>query len=280
MGLEQFRIAPRPPWQNGFAERFVGTVRRELLDHVIVLGERHLLRLVRDYVRFYNDDRPHMALDGDAPAGRTAEGPELGEVVALPRVGGLHHRYSRAARFGGETSISPPQGSDIVVSVVPFSAVYVVPLGLALFGAPWIALGVYSLRKNNRIRRWPRAPGRIVSSTVRESRDPHHPEYHSGGGWDYAVNVAYTYTVGGTYRGQTYQGEWGLSTGARASAQALADRYPPGKDVSVYQDPQDPSISHLELPAVTDRVGRFFVFGTGGLFLLAAVVVLVIFLTR
>jgi putative transposase len=61
------------------------------------LGERHLLRLVRDYVRFYNDDRPHMALDGDAPAGRAAEGPELGEVVALPRVGGLHHRYSRAA---------------------------------------------------------------------------------------------------------------------------------------------------------------------------------------
>lgn len=98
MGLEQFRIAPRAPWQNGFAERFVGTIRRELLDHVIVLGERHLLRLVRDYVRFYNDDRPHiMALDGDAPVGRAAERPALGEVVALPRVGGLHHRYSRAA---------------------------------------------------------------------------------------------------------------------------------------------------------------------------------------
>jgi putative transposase len=97
MGLEQFRIAPRAPWQNGFAERFVGTIRRELLDHVIVLGERHLFRLVRDYVRFYNDDRPHMALDGDAPAGRAIEGPERGDVVALPRVGGLHHRYSRAA---------------------------------------------------------------------------------------------------------------------------------------------------------------------------------------
>jgi putative transposase len=97
MGLEQFRIAARAPWQNGFAERFVGAVRRELLDHVIVLGERHLLRLVRDYVRFYNDDRPHMSLDGDAPVARAAEGPELGEVVALPRVGGLHHRYSRAA---------------------------------------------------------------------------------------------------------------------------------------------------------------------------------------
>lgn len=68
---------------------------RELLDHVIVLGERHLLRLVRDYVRFYNDDRPHMALDGDAPAGRAAEGPELGEVVALSRAGGLHQDAMR-----------------------------------------------------------------------------------------------------------------------------------------------------------------------------------------
>jgi transposase InsO family protein len=91
------RPEPRAPWQNGFAERFVGTIRRELLDQVIVLGERHLLRLVRDYVRFYNDDRPHMSLDGDAPAGRAIEGPETGEVIALPRVGKLHHRYSRAA---------------------------------------------------------------------------------------------------------------------------------------------------------------------------------------
>ncbi|MFO0677046.1 MAG: integrase core domain-containing protein [Polyangiaceae bacterium] len=97
MGLEHFRIAPRAPWQNGFAERFVGTIRHELLDHVIVLGERQLLRLVRDDAHFYDDDRPQTALDGDAPAGRTAEGPELGAVVALPRVGELHHRYSRAA---------------------------------------------------------------------------------------------------------------------------------------------------------------------------------------
>lgn len=97
MGLEQIRIAPRSPWQNGFAERFVGTIRRELLDHVIVLGERHLLRVVRDDARFYNDDRPHMSLDGDAPAGRALEGPDARDVIALPRVGGLHHRYSRAA---------------------------------------------------------------------------------------------------------------------------------------------------------------------------------------
>jgi transposase InsO family protein len=97
LGIEQVRIAPRSPWQNGYAERWVGTLRRELLDHVIVLGERHLLRLVREHVAYYNDDRPHMALLGDAPVVRAAEPPSAGKVVALSRVGGLHHRYSRAA---------------------------------------------------------------------------------------------------------------------------------------------------------------------------------------
>ncbi|MGH7438453.1 MAG: integrase core domain-containing protein [Polyangiaceae bacterium] len=90
-------IARRSPWQNGLAERWVGTLRRELLDHVIVLGERHLLRLVRAHVAYYNEDRPHMALDGDAPVARSVEPPSAGSVGALPRVGGLHHRYARQA---------------------------------------------------------------------------------------------------------------------------------------------------------------------------------------
>ena len=97
LGIEQLKIAPRSPWQNGYAERWIGTLRRELLDHVIVLGERHLLRLVRQYTLYYNADRPHMSLDGDAPEARAVEPPRAGRIIALPRVGGLHHRYARAA---------------------------------------------------------------------------------------------------------------------------------------------------------------------------------------
>jgi transposase InsO family protein len=97
LGIRQLKIAPRSPWQNGYAERFVGTLRRELLDHLIVLGERHLLRAVREYVTYYNEDRPHLALDRDAPIPRAVEPRSRGKVVALPRVGGLHHRYASAA---------------------------------------------------------------------------------------------------------------------------------------------------------------------------------------
>jgi putative transposase len=95
LGLTQLRIAPRSPWQNGFAERWVGTARREIVDHVIVLGEHHLRRILRQYVAYYNADRPHMSLGGDAPMRRGHEPPSMGRVVALPRVGGLHHRYAR-----------------------------------------------------------------------------------------------------------------------------------------------------------------------------------------
>ena len=97
LGIQQTRTLPRAPWQNGCAERFVGTLRRELLDHVIVLGERHLLHLVRAHASYYNADRPHMALGGDTPVARAIDLPANGTVVGLPRVGGLHHRYVRRA---------------------------------------------------------------------------------------------------------------------------------------------------------------------------------------
>jgi hypothetical protein len=95
IGTTPKRIAYRSPWQNGVAERWVGTCRRELLDHVIVLGEQHLRRLLRDYLAYYHADRCHLALDKDTPSRREVRDRPSRDpkVVALPRVGGLHHRY-------------------------------------------------------------------------------------------------------------------------------------------------------------------------------------------
>jgi putative transposase len=93
-GIRPRRTAFRSPWQNGTAERFVGSIRRELLDHVVVLHESHLRRLLSKYVEYYDAERVHTSL-GDAPAGRPAGArpSEGARVVGLPRVGGLHHRY-------------------------------------------------------------------------------------------------------------------------------------------------------------------------------------------
>ena len=95
MGTKPRRIAYRSPWQNPVAERWVGSCRRELLDHVGVLGERHLVRLVREYADYYHDDRCHLGLGKDTPAGRpvTLRPSASARIVALPRIGGLHHRY-------------------------------------------------------------------------------------------------------------------------------------------------------------------------------------------
>ncbi len=98
LGLEQIRTAFRSPWQNGFAERWIGSLRRDCLDHVIAINERQLRRVVRSYVDYYHEDRTHLGLEKDAPQERSVEPREMGEVVAIPRVGGLHHRYSRELR--------------------------------------------------------------------------------------------------------------------------------------------------------------------------------------
>jgi putative transposase len=97
LGIESRPTSIASPWQNGLAERWVGTVRRELLDHVIVLDERHFCRLMRDYVDYYNRDRVHTCL-GDAPLGRDVQKRPASNarVVGLPRVGGIHHRYGWA----------------------------------------------------------------------------------------------------------------------------------------------------------------------------------------
>ncbi len=95
--MEEVIISPGRPWQNAYAERVIGSIRRELVDHVIVFSENHLRKLVREYVDHYNSFRTHMSLKGNAPVPRTVEPPERGKVVSLPQVGGLHHLYTRAA---------------------------------------------------------------------------------------------------------------------------------------------------------------------------------------
>ncbi|HEY2837667.1 MAG TPA: integrase core domain-containing protein, partial [Pirellulales bacterium] len=92
LGIEEVVSAPRSPWQNPYVERFIGTLRRELLDHVIVLNETHLERLLADYLDYYHQSRTHQSLDCNAPERRIVEPPEGGKVVAIPQVGGLHHR--------------------------------------------------------------------------------------------------------------------------------------------------------------------------------------------
>jgi transposase InsO family protein len=98
-GIQPKRTSFRSPWQNGVAERWVGNCRRDFLDHVIVLNQRHLKRLMKKYIRYYHDDRTHLALAKGTPTGREAEkNPVAGrKVVSMPRLGSLHHRYDLAA---------------------------------------------------------------------------------------------------------------------------------------------------------------------------------------
>ena len=97
IGVKEVLTAPQSPWQNPYAERLVGSIRRECLDHVIVLGERHLLRILKSYFAYYDSSRTHLSLGKDAPEPRAAQPPGMGQIVELPQVGGLHHRYERRA---------------------------------------------------------------------------------------------------------------------------------------------------------------------------------------
>jgi putative transposase len=97
LGLEQKLIAPAAPWQNPYVERWIGSVRRECLDHVIVLNAQHLHRLLADYVDYHHRHRPHRSLAQDCPEPRPTEPPGQGKIIALPLLGGLHHRYRRQA---------------------------------------------------------------------------------------------------------------------------------------------------------------------------------------
>jgi putative transposase len=96
MQITCVRTSIRSPWQNGVAERWVGSCRRDLLDHIIAMNERHLKRLLADYIRFYHDDRTHLGLRKQTPSGRVRSAGR-GCILSHPRLGGLHHRYERAA---------------------------------------------------------------------------------------------------------------------------------------------------------------------------------------
>jgi transposase InsO family protein len=86
-------ISPRSPWQNPYAERLIGTLRRECLDHVLIVGERHLRRMLASYSSYYNESRTHLALEKDAPLRRAIQ--RCGAIITTPILSGLHHRYVR-----------------------------------------------------------------------------------------------------------------------------------------------------------------------------------------
>jgi putative transposase len=97
MGICEVLSAPRAPWQRAYVERVIGSVRRECLDHVIVFHESSLRRILNSYFDYYHRSRTHLSLEKDSPQPRAIQPPEMGSVVAVPQVGGLHHRYERRA---------------------------------------------------------------------------------------------------------------------------------------------------------------------------------------
>jgi len=97
MGIEEVIAAYRSPWQNAYCERVIGSIRRDCLDHMIIFSDDSLRRIMAEYIRYYNECRTHMSLEGNSPIPREVEPPSKGKVVAIPFLGGLHHRYTRAA---------------------------------------------------------------------------------------------------------------------------------------------------------------------------------------
>jgi putative transposase len=97
MWIEEVPTAPHSPWQSPYVERLIGSIRRECLDHVMIINEDHLRRILREYFDYYHYCRPHQSLEKNSPTPREIEPPKKGKVVSISQVGGLHHRYRRAA---------------------------------------------------------------------------------------------------------------------------------------------------------------------------------------
>ena len=97
MNIQEVRTAPRSPWQNAYVERAIGSIRRECLDHMIVVNTKGLHRVLTDYIAYYLRSRTHLAFCKDTPVTRPVSPLSAGRIVAIPEVGGLHHRYDRIA---------------------------------------------------------------------------------------------------------------------------------------------------------------------------------------
>lgn len=97
MEIKQVLCAPRSPWRSAYVERVIGSIRRECLDHIIVIDEQSLVRTLTRYCSYYHCRRTHLSLDKDAPDRRPSQGQTEGEVIEFREVGGLHHHYERRA---------------------------------------------------------------------------------------------------------------------------------------------------------------------------------------
>jgi putative transposase len=97
LGIQEVLTAAQSPWQNAYVQRLIGSIRRECLDHVIVLNEAGLRRNLRSYFNYYERSRTHLSLAKDAPISRPIQPAAMGRIMEIPQVGGLHHRYERVA---------------------------------------------------------------------------------------------------------------------------------------------------------------------------------------
>jgi putative transposase len=97
IGIKEIMTAPRSPWQNPLCERLIGSIRRDCLNHVVILGESHLRKILGRYLHYYHKYRTHLSLEKDAPEPRPIQEVSLGAVIEIPEVGGLHHHYERRA---------------------------------------------------------------------------------------------------------------------------------------------------------------------------------------